>query len=231
MKGFVHSIQSLGTVDGPGVRTVVFTEGCPLRCAYCHNPDTWQRNENDLTDAVSLAARILRFYPYIKDGGVTFSGGEPCLEAPFLVELASLLKEKGLHIALDTSGTVWNSDVEKLLALTDLVLLDIKMTNESDYQKYIGASLSTVLSFLDRLEEKGKSVWIRHVVVPSINDDEENILKLKALLEKYTCVEKIELLPFKTLCLEKYKALGIPFPLADTPPMPAGRLAELTALI
>ncbi len=231
MKGYVHSIESMGTVDGPGVRTVVFTEGCPLRCAYCHNPDTWERKEEDLIEAKTLAEKILRFYPYIKNGGVTFSGGEPCLEAAFLAELAALLKTKGLHIALDTSGAVWNEEVERLLALTDLVLLDIKMTTEEDYQKYIGMSLDTVLSFLNKLEEKGKAVWVRHVVVPGINDEKNDILRLKALSAGYTCIKKVELLPFKTLCLEKYKSLGIPFPLAHTPPLFVEKLDELSALL
>ncbi len=231
MKGFVHSIQSLGTVDGPGVRTVVFTEGCPLRCAYCHNPDTWERREEDLTEAKDLAEKILRFYPYIKDGGVTFSGGEPCLEAPFLCELARYLKEKGLHIALDTSGSVSGQSVDELLSLCDLVLLDLKMTREEDHLKYIGAPLSPVLKFLDRLQTFGKPVWIRHVVVPGINDTEEDILRLKNMLNPYTCVRKIELLPFKTLCLEKYKNLGIPFPLEGTPPLSAQKLEMLKALL
>lgn len=231
MKGHIHSIQSLGTVDGPGVRTVVFTEGCPLRCAYCHNPDTWERREEDLTEAKELAEKILRFYPYIKNGGVTFSGGEPCLEAEFLTELARLLKEKGLHLALDTSGAVLNERVKALLSLTDLVLLDIKMTTEADYAKYIGMPLSSVLSFLDVLQAMGKPTWIRHVVVPSINDTEEDILRLKALLGGYTCIEKIELLPFKTLCLEKYKSLGIPFPLAGTPALSGESLEKLKKLL
>jgi pyruvate formate lyase activating enzyme len=231
MKGYVHSIQSLGTVDGPGVRTVVFTEGCPLRCAYCHNPDTWERREEDLTEAKDLAEKILRLYPYIKNGGVTFSGGEPCLEAEFLTELARILKEKELHIALDTSGAVLNERVKALLSLTDLVLLDIKMTTEADYAKYIGSSFSSVLSFLDVLQAMGKPTWIRHVVVPSINDTEEDILRLKALLRGYTCIEKIELLPFKTLCLEKYKSLGTPFPLAGTPALSGESLEKLKKLL
>ena len=231
MKGYIHSIQSMGTVDGPGVRTVVFTEGCPVRCAYCHNPDTWERREAHLVEASALAERILRFYPYIKNGGVTFSGGEPCLEAAFLTELASLLKERGLHIALDTAGVVYNEEVATLLDLTDLVLLDIKMTTEEDYRKYVGASLSRVLSFLSELEKRKKAVWIRHVVVPGINDTEEDILRLKEMLAPYQSVERIELLPFKTLCLEKYEAMGIPFPLAGTPPLSAERLASLSSLL
>jgi pyruvate formate lyase activating enzyme len=227
MKGYVHSLQSLGTVDGPGVRTVLFTEGCPLRCAYCHNPDTWEMKKADLVDSKDIADKILRLYPYIKNGGVTFSGGEPCVQAKFVCEIATILKENRLHIALDTSGAVYNEDVEALLSVVDLVLLDVKMTNEQDYAKYIGGSLSDTLAFLERLDKKGIPVWIRHVVVPSINDNEESIRKLCELIKPYKCVEKIELLPFRTLCIEKYEALGIPFTLEGTPQMNAERLNAL----
>ncbi len=227
MKGYIHSLQSLGTVDGPGVRAVLFTEGCPLRCAYCHNPDTWECRKADLADATEIADKISRLYPYIKNGGVTFSGGEPCVQAGFLCEVAKLLKQKGLHIALDTSGAVYNDDVERLLSFVDLVLLDVKMTTEEDYRKYIGGSLVDTLCFLDRLDKKGIPVWIRHVVVPDINDSEENIEKLCELVNPFACVEKIELLPFRTLCLEKYKTLGIPFPLDGTPQMSEERLSVL----
>ena len=227
MKGYVHSLQSLGTVDGPGVRAVLFTEGCPLRCAYCHNPDTWECREQDATEAKAIAEKISRLYPYIKNGGVTFSGGEPCAQAEFLCEVATLLKEKGLHIALDTSGAIWNDSVERLLSLTDLVLLDLKMATEEDYRKYIGGSLAHTLAFLDKLDKLGIPVWIRHVVVPYINDTKENIDRLCELVKPYSCVKKIELLPFKTLCLEKYSSLGIPFPLKDTPQMSEEGITEL----
>ena len=227
MKGYIHSLQSLGTVDGPGVRAVVFAEGCPLRCAYCHNPDTWECKEADLCDADELAEKILRFYPYIKNGGVTFSGGEPCLQAEFFEYLASLLKKKGLHVALDTCGAVNSAAVDKLLESIDLVLLDVKMTTEEDCEKYTGGSLATTLSFLDKLETMGKDVWIRQVIVPNINDSEQNIERLASLIRGYKSVKKIELLPFKKLCTEKYRSLGIPFPLADTPQMSETRAAEL----
>lgn len=227
MKGYIHSLQSLGTVDGPGVRSVVFAEGCPLRCAYCHNPDTWDRKEADLCGAEELAERIMRFYPYIKDGGVTFSGGEPCLQAEFFEHLASLLKKKGLHVALDTCGAVDSVAVDRLLESIDLVLLDIKMTTEEDYKKYTGGSLATTLRFLDKLETMGKDVWIRQVIVPTINDTKHNIERLADLIRGYKSVKKIELLPFKKLCTEKYKALGIPFPLEDTPQASETRVAEL----
>ena len=227
MKGYIHSLQSLGTVDGPGVRAVVFSEGCPLRCVYCHNPDTWECREADLCEHTELAQRIGRLYPFIKDGGVTFSGGEPCLQAEFFAELAKALKEKGLHLALDTCGDVYNEGVQELLKLIDLVLLDVKMTCEEDYSKYTGGSLERTLEFLGVLDKMGKEVWIRHVVVPNINDTEEDILRLKELLKPYSSITRIELLPYKDLCREKYKMLGISFPLEDTPPMSRSRVAEL----
>ena len=229
MKGYIHSLQSLGTVDGPGVRAVVFGEGCPLRCAYCHNPDTWERRDSDAVEHTELAERIIRLYPYIKDGGVTFSGGEPCMQAEFFTELAKILKARGLHIALDTCGEIFTPAVEELLDVVDLVLLDVKMTTETDYRRYTGGSLGKVKSTLSSLEAFRKDVWIRHVVVPRINDTREDIKRLAELLKGYKCITKVELLPFKTLCREKYKNLGIPFPLEDTEAMPRERLAELEA--
>ena len=219
MKGYVHSLQSLGTVDGPGVRSVVFLSGCPLRCIYCHNPDTWERQESQLTDAKELSERLLRFYSFIKNGGVTFSGGEPLLQAEFVADVTELLHQGGLHVAIDTCGSPMTPATERLIELADLFLLDIKMTTEEDYKRHTGGSLTATMAFLDRLEEKGKDVWIRHVVVPGINDTEEDILRLASLIKGYRCIKKVELLPFKNLCLEKYKALNIPFPLNETPPM------------
>ncbi len=221
MKGYVHSIQSLGTVDGPGVRSVVFLSGCPLRCIYCHNPDTWAQKERDLTDADTLVAQLLRFYPYIKNGGVTFSGGEPLLQADFVAEVAKALKKEGLHIAVDTCGVPFAPTAEQLLDIADLFLLDIKMTTEADYKLYTGGSLAATLAFLDRLEKMQKDTWIRHVVVPGINDTEADVLRLAELIKGYACIKKVELLPFKNLCLEKYKALDIPWTLESTPPMRA----------
>ncbi len=231
MKGYVHSLQSMGTVDGPGVRAVLFTEGCPLRCAYCHNPDTWEMKEESLTEAKEIAEKISRLYPYIKSGGVTFSGGEPCMQSEFLYEVALLLKEKNLHIALDTSGCILDEKTEKLLSVTDLVLLDIKMTSEEDYEKHIGGSLKKTVDFLKMLEKKGIEVWIRHVVVPGINDTEEDIKRLKEILSPFTCITKTELLPFRTLCLEKYENMGIDFPLKDTEQMDKERLKKLQKIL
>ena len=227
MKGYVHSLQSLGTVDGPGVRSVVFLSGCPLRCIYCHNPDTWERQEKQRTDAKELAGRLLSFYSFIKNGGVTFSGGEPLLQAEFVTEVASILKKEGLHVAIDTCGAPVIPATERLLEVADLFLLDIKMTTEEDYKRRTGGSLTATMAFLDRLEEMGKDVWIRHVVVPNLNDTEEDILRLAELIKGYTCIKKVELLPFKNLCLEKYHTMNIPFPLEGTPPMRAEELEKL----
>lgn len=230
MKGYIHSIQSLGTVDGPGVRSVIFTEGCPLRCIYCHNPDTWVQRDEDLADSHEICEKILRFYPYIKDGGVTFSGGEPLLQAEFLSEIARELKEHGLHIAIDTCG-IGGDSVDELLELSDLVLLDIKMTTEEDYKKYTGGSLSEVMAFLSRLEEMEKDVWIRHVVVPKINDTEEDIRRLCSLIGGFSSVKKVELLPYRNLCTEKYDKLGIDFPLRDEKSPSSEKMAELRDIV
>ncbi len=220
-------MQSLGTVDGPGIRAVVFGDGCPLRCAYCHNPDTWELLEEHLIDSELLVNRILRLKPYLKNGGVTFSGGEPCLQAEFFYKVATVLKENGLHIALDTCGEIDTPGTDLLLTKVDLVLLDIKMTTENDYRQYTGGSLTQALSFLDKLERLQKDVWIRHVVVPTVNDSKQDIQRLSALLAPYSCIKKVELLPFKKLCLEKYQRVGIPFPLQNTPPASSDLIAEL----
>ena len=228
MVGYIHSLQSLGTVDGPGVRAVVFASGCPLRCVYCHNPDTWHIKDGTHTEHTELAQRIARLYPYIKNGGVTFSGGEPCLQAEFFSCLARELKKSGLHIALDTSGCILNDSVRELLRLCDLVLLDVKFTSEEQYKAYTGGSLADTLRFLEECYKLKKTVWIRHVIAPDVNDTEEDIDRLYTLIRPYgKIIEQIELLPFKKLCLEKYESLGIPFPLRDTPEMPADKAAHL----
>ena len=231
MKGYVHSLQSLGTVDGPGVRSVVFLSGCPLRCIYCHNPDTWERQESQLTDANELTEKLLHFYSFIKNGGVTFSGGEPLLQAEFVTEVTELLHQGGLHVAIDTCGAPFTPAAERLIEVADLFLLDIKMTTEEDYKRHTGGSLASTLTFLNRLEEMRKDVWIRHVVVPGINDTEEDILRLSELIKGYRCIKRVELLPFKNLCLEKYRALNIPFLLEETPPMRAEELERLERVL
>lgn len=232
MKGRIHSIQSLGTVDGPGVRGVVFMQGCPLRCGYCHNPDTWDREGGEETTAGAVFEKIRRLKPYFKNGGgLTVSGGEPLLQAAFVRELFTLCHEAGIHTCLDTSGCIWNDEAAALLEVTDLVLLDIKMTSDADYRAHIGCPLTKPLAFLDRLGERGVPAWIRQVIVPGVNDDEENILRLKALLAGRDNVKRVQLLPFKKICVSKYENMGISFPFDRYPHCPPDTIERLTALL
>ncbi|MGI5893177.1 MAG: pyruvate formate-lyase-activating protein [Candidatus Merdivicinus sp.] len=218
MQGRIHSIQSLGTVDGPGVRSVVFMQGCPLRCGYCHNPDTWDPKGGELQEASAVFSQIARFRPYFgTEGGITVSGGEPLLQAEFVTELFRLCKSNQLHTALDTSGCIWNSAVAELLTATDLVLLDIKMTTDAEYRQNIGCSLEQPLFFLNMLENKQIPVWIRHVIVPGLTDLPENLQRLHALIDHFSCIQKVEFLPFRKICLTKYQTMQIPFPFEAYP--------------
>ena len=215
MKGRINSIQTLGTVDGPGVRFVVFMQGCPLRCAYCHNPDTWDMGGGEEYEAQEIFEKILRYREYFgKDGGVTVSGGEPLMQADFVRELFTLCEAAGIHTALDTSGCVWNASVEKLLDVTSLCLLDYKMTNADDYEKHTLCKKEKVDAFLDKLQGKNIDTWLRQVIVKGINDTRENVIRLYAVRDAHPCVKKVELLKFRKLCLPKYVNLGINFPLA-----------------
>lgn len=212
MKGKIHSFQSFGTVDGPGVRFIVFMHGCNLSCGYCHNIDVC-RGESEEFTADEVLEKVLRCRDYFgNEGGITVSGGEPLLQAEFVTELFEKCRKNNIHTVLDTSGSLWNEEIEKLLDFTDMVLLDIKMTTDELYKKHIGCELSAPLHFLEELEKRNIPTVIRHVVVSGINDTEENILRLKKLIEGKGCVVKCELLPFRKICSEKYKEMGLPFP-------------------
>ncbi|BDF33454.1 pyruvate formate-lyase-activating enzyme [Lachnospiraceae bacterium] len=209
----------MGAVDGPGLRFVVFMQGCPLRCAYCHNPDTWEPDAGIEYAAEQVAEKIRRYLPYLKNGGVTVTGGEPLMQPEFVTELFCILKEEGIHTALDTSGVGDLQKAERVLEYTDLVLADVKFLTAEDYIYYCKADIQKVIAFLDLVKKKNIPLWIRRVVVPGINDTKEHMIKLVDFLEAYPNVEKIELLPFRKLCLEKYETMGIPFPLAQVPEM------------
>ena len=218
MTGFVHSIQSLGTLDGPGVRFVVFLSGCNLRCHVCHNPDTWECGIGTEYTAEEIIKKAERFREYFgADGGITLSGGEPLLQAEFAKEIFTLAKEKGINTCLDTSGSIISDKVKELLSVTDRVLLDIKYTSDAEYRKYVGCSIDTPLSFLDCLDRMGIPTTVRQVIVPTVNDSTESIKELKNITRGRSSVDKIELLPFKKICSTKYENMGIPFPFADKP--------------
>jgi pyruvate formate lyase activating enzyme len=228
MTGRIHSFASLGAVDGPGLRFVVFLQGCSLRCRYCHNPDTWPLEGGTDYTAGEVLSRILRVKPYFgESGGVTVSGGEPLLQAKFATELFALCHENGIRTCLDTSGLLLDGDVISLLSFTDLCLLDIKANTEEAYRSLCGMGLQPPLAFLKELERQKIPTWIRRVVVPNLNDDPRDIDALNALLAPFSCIRKVELLAFHTMCIEKYRKLGIPFPLEGTPPMDELKLLRL----
>ena len=217
-RGRVHSFQSLGTVDGPGVRSVIFMQGCPLRCACCHNPDTWDFAGGSEVTVDELVEKVMRYRSYYgRLGGVTVSGGEPLCQAEFVGELFARLKKEGIHTCLDTSGAILNDAARELISLCDLVLLDYKYTNERDYLEYTKSEMSSAHTFLEYLQEKGIRTWLRHVVIPTLNDSDESFGRLLDVQNAFSCIEKVELLPFRKLCLEKYQAMNTPFPLAHLP--------------
>ncbi len=231
MKGKIHSFQSLGTLDGPGVRFVVFMHGCNLRCGYCHNIDVCKGGYTEHTPEEVLD-RILRYKEYFgTDGGVTVSGGEPLLQAEFVTELFKLCRKNGIHTALDTSGSIWSSGARELLCNCDLVLLDIKMTEDDLYKKHIGCGIDVPLLFLNELESRKIDCIVRHVVVGGLNDTEENIEKLKKILSEKSCVKGIELLPFRKMCKQKYEIMGIEFPFDCYDEPSSEKIEELKRLL
>jgi len=232
VKGRIHSIQSLGTVDGPGIRFVVFLQGCNLRCKCCHNPDTWDLNGGKECTAEEIAEKAERYKAYFgNDGGITLSGGEPLLQAEFAHELFRLCHEKGINTCLDTSGSILTSCVKALLEETDRVLLDIKYTDDALYKENVGCSLEKPLEFLDYLNKNKIPVTLRQVIIPTLNDNEENILKLKKLAQNNPCVDKTELLAFRKICQTKYDQLQIPFPFSHLPTPTGEEMQKLNKML
>lgn len=218
MTGYIHSFQSLGALDGPGIRFVVFMQGCNLRCGCCHNPDTWDCSGGKEFTATEVFEKAKRYKEYFgKDGGITVSGGEPLLQSEFITELFELCKSEGINTCLDTSGSIMNNSIKKLLKMTDRVLLDVKYTNEEQYRRHVGCSYSGVLDFLKYLNENKIPVTLRQVIIPTLNDNKENINRLKEIINNNRCIDKTELLPFKKICQVKYDKLGIDFPFASIP--------------
>ncbi len=231
-KGYIHSFQSLGAIDGPGIRFVVFMQGCNLRCGCCHNPDTWKMNEGTEHTAEEVIEKVIRYKSYFgKDGGITVSGGEPLLQAEFVRELFELCHKEGINTCLDTSGSLMNNEIKALLAVTDRVLLDIKYTENSLYEKHVGCKMQAVTDFLDYLNERKIPVTLRQVIIPTLNDNEENILKLKEISESHSCIDKTELLAFKKICQVKYNEMDLAFPFAHIPEPSVDEMAKLNELL
>lgn len=220
--GNIHSLESCGTVDGPGIRFVVFTQGCPLRCQYCHNPDTWNLDENQLMSADD----ILKEYEGVKEfcgGGITVTGGEPMLQIEFVTDLFKKATEKGIHTAIDTSGLLFNKSntkkVDELLKYTSLVLLDIKHIDDDEHKKLTMHSNEKILQFAKYLSDIKKPMWVRHVVVPQITYKEEYLTKLGEFLGTLNNIVALDVLPYHDMAVPKYENLGIEYPLKDIPPL------------
>ena len=230
--GNISSIESMGLVDGTGIRYVVFLQGCELRCLYCHNPETWDKDkECQRMTPEELVKKIVRFKSYFgRTGGVTFSGGEPLLQPKFLLECLKLCKKEGINTALDTAG-VGFGDYDEILLLTDLVILDLKAVSEEDYKKITGQPMIRFKKFLADCQRLNKKLWIRQVIVPGINDNEENIKKIKDFVSQLRNVEKVELLPYKTIGVHKYEDLKIKYRLEGVPDMEEERCKELEKLL
>ncbi len=228
IKGKISSIETLGTLDGPGIRFVAFLQGCKLRCKYCHNPETWNINANvkEITPH-ELVKDVEKYKNYFgKDGGVTFSGGEPLLQPKFLLETLKLCKEKNIHTCVDTAG-VGFGEYDEILKYTDLVILDIKAVDENEYKELTGQNIKFFIQFLQSVVKNNKKLWLRQVIVPTINDDKEHIFKLKEFAHSIPNVEKIELLPYRTIGVHKYKTLNIPYRLENIPDLSQEKLDEL----
>lgn len=220
MNGYIHSIESLALHDGPGIRFAVFFQGCSLRCLYCHNPDSWQFTKENQISPEDLVAKTVRYRSYMEnsDGGVTCSGGEPLMQPQFLLEYLSLCKDAGLHTVVDTSG-VGHGEYEEILNVTDLVLLDVKAVSVAGFQRLTGVSMEKATPFYRALVKSETQVRIRHVLVPGVNDSEENILQLQDFIQQFPNVEQVELLPYHTLGISKYEHMKLAYPLEGIEPL------------
>ncbi len=223
--GCVHSTETFGSVDGPGVRYIIFVQGCNMRCAYCHNPDTWTKGENTV-QAEEIFNKAKRYKNYWKNGGgITVSGGEPLLQLDFLIDLFTLAKKENISTCIDTAGQPFDSENEefmhkfnKLMDVTDLLLVDIKHIDNASHVKLTGQENTNILEMLRYLSDIHKPVWIRHVLVPTINDDEKSLMELRSFIDTLTNVERVEVLPYHTLGIHKWESLQIPYRLKDINP-------------
>lgn len=239
MKAKIHSFESFGTVDGPGIRFVTFFKGCPLRCKYCHNPDTWSGAGGKEYTVSDIVNQVVKYKNYYGDkGGITASGGEPLMQIDFVTELFKSLKEQNINTAVDTSGFMFDSSNpesiqkhDELIKYTDLFLLDIKHIDDDAHIELTGVSNKNILNFAKYLSSKGKKMWIRHVLVPGITDDDEQLIKLKAFIDTLKTVEKVEVLPYHTMGTVKYKNLGLPYKLEGVKPPEKDRVENAKKIL
>lgn len=218
MKGYIHSVESFGTKDGPGIRFIFFLQGCPLRCLYCHNPDTWKINDykHEMTpeEAFHEVEKVKEFVR----GGVTVSGGEPLLQAEFVLQLFKLCKANGIHTAVDTSGFLFNDTIKEVLEYADLVLLDIKHIDVAKYKTLTGKELAPTLRFMEYLKSINKAVWLRYVLVPGYSDNEQDLHEWAKYVSQFDNVERVDILPFHQMAKHKWEELGEKYQLENTPP-------------
>lgn len=232
MQGRIHSLESFGTVDGPGTRFVVFVQGCPMRCAYCHNPDTWEMNGGTLMEPSYIIEQYERNSPfYANGGGITVTGGEPLMQTDFLIDLFTLAKEKNIHTCIDTSGIAYNPEnaplmakFDRLMELTDLVMLDIKHIDPEKHYALVKQPNENILKFAAYLNQKNIPMWIRHVVVPGITDDEKYLFDLGYFIGQFNNLKALDVLPYHTMGENKYQKLGIEYPLKGVPAMDKTKL-------
>lgn len=238
MKGYIHSIESFGTVDGPGVRFVVFFQGCPMRCKYCHNPDTWELNVGNQMEVGEILEGFERNRSFYSSGGITATGGEPMMQLDFLTELFEECKRRGIHTCLDTSGIAYNGDnpehvakVDRLLRSTDLVMLDIKHIDPEEHQILCKQPNKQILAFAEHLSEKGVPIWIRHVVVPGITDKDDYLFRLGYFIGGLKTLKALDVLPYHTMGEPKYEKLKIDYVLKGVPAMEKDKVVEKKEVI
>ena len=217
MEGYIHAIETFGTKDGPGIRFVLFMQGCPLRCLYCHNPDSWKKSDaKSIYTPEEVFAEFLKIKNFVK-GGITVSGGEPMLQADFVLELFKICKANDVHTAIDTSGIYLNDKVKEVLQYADLVLLDIKHINPAKYQVLTNSPLEPTLKFMEYLDSIHKKVWLRYVLVPQYTDDTDDLIEWAKYVSQFQNVERVDILPFHQMGIHKWEELGITYKLKDIP--------------
>lgn len=238
MQGRIHSIETFGTVDGPGTRFVVFVQGCPMRCAYCHNPDTWSMTGGTMMEPQEIYAQYKRNEGFYKGGGITVTGGEPLLQIDFLIDFFTIAKKDNVHTCIDSSGIAFHPEnapyikkLDHLMKLTDLVMLDIKHIDSEKHKELTAQPNENILAFAKYLNERNVDMWIRHVVVPGITDDDKYLFDLGYFIGQFTNLKALDVLPYHTMGETKYQKLGIPYKLKDVPAMDKEKVIEKKQVI